>query len=164
MKTCNIKGSNQKTRNAPRKVNSYLFFAFDLPLKHEAVSFFNLFIMKTAVNKKLDKIIANEPNTLRYEVAIEARNYGNEFKEIQSFFSDLLHHGCVSGFISKLIYYYDTHIFYDKYYNEIEDLRDYYEFQTGEPLKINGDLKNWFAWFAFEETAYQLANELGIDI
>lgn len=65
--------------------------------------------------------------------------------------------------IKKLIYYHDTHSFYDKYYNEIEELRIDFEQSTGLPLQINGDLKNALAWFAFEETAYQLVNELGLN-
>ncbi|WP_431306831.1 DUF7222 domain-containing protein [Chryseobacterium indicum] len=65
--------------------------------------------------------------------------------------------------IKKLMYYHDTHSFYDKYYNEIEELREEYEQNTGTPIKIEGDLKNFFAWFAFEETAYQLAGELGLN-
>ena len=42
-------------------------------------------------------------------------------------------------------------------------MRDRWEDSGGEPLVINGDLKNFFAWFAFEETAYQMAQELGVD-
>jgi len=30
-------------------------------------------------------------------------------------------------------------------------------------LKVNGDLKNWFAWLGFEETARTIAEELGIE-
>jgi hypothetical protein len=48
--------------------------------------------------------------------------------------------------------------------NEIEDLREEYEDNVGEPLRINGDLKNWFAWFAFEETAYRMANDVGLEL
>jgi hypothetical protein len=32
------------------------------------------------------------------------------------------------------------------------------------PITINGDLKNFFAWFAFEETAREMADTLGLDI
>jgi len=30
-------------------------------------------------------------------------------------------------------------------------------------LTIKGDLKNYLAWFAFEEVAYQMAEELGFE-
>ncbi len=61
--------------------------------------------------------------------------------------------------VSSLIYYEDTHTFYDKHYEEIEELRTEYESSTGESLKINNDLKNFLAWFAFEYVANELVNE-----
>ena len=67
--------------------------------------------------------------------------------------------GCQGGTVSSLIYYNQTHAFYDKHYQEIEDLREEYEDNFGHPLVIKGDLKNWFAWFAFQETAFQIARE-----
>jgi len=62
--------------------------------------------------------------------------------------------------ISSLIYYYDTHKFYDKHYNEIEELRTDLEDILGESITIKNDLKNTLAWFGFEQTAYRLANDL----
>ena len=104
---------------------------------------------------QLQAIIEDKPNTLEAYVAKEAL----EHEDIVAFFSDLQQHGCASGMISSLIYYNDTHAFYDEFYDEIEELRSQYEDNMGEPINIQGDLKNFFAWFAFEETAYQLFNE-----
>ena len=78
--------------------------------------------------------------------------------------NDLMNGGCQGGMVGDLIYYSDTHEFYDKYYCEIESLREDLEDQFGEPLKPDGDLKNWFAWLGFEETARRLCLELGYDI
>ncbi len=64
--------------------------------------------------------------------------------------------------VGSLIYYADTHKFFDAHYNEIEELRQEYETLVGQPLHINGDLKNFMAWFAFEEIAWQIVNELNI--
>jgi len=63
-----------------------------------------------------------------------------------------------------MVYYRDTHAFFDRHYDEIEDLRHYHEDDTGERLHPDGDLKNWFAWFAYEDTARRLADEIGIVI
>ena len=90
----------------------------------------------------------------------ELENYDN----IEDWFSDLLQHGCSSGMVGGLIYYSDTHKFYDDYYEDIEDLRNEYEEMLGETLKPEYDLKNWYAWFGFEETARKLADELELDI
>ena len=64
--------------------------------------------------------------------------------------------------VGKMIYYDDTHAFFDKHYHVIEEIRHAVEENLGEKLSLNGDLKNSLAWFAFEETAYQLALETGV--
>ncbi len=107
------------------------------------------------LEKTLRQIIADTPNTLRAAVAQEALDCGYD---IAAFFTDLLHHGCQSGMISSLIYYHDTHAFFDKHYDEIEALRYELEHELGEPLKPQGDLKNWYAWIAFEETARMMSD------
>ena len=84
-----------------------------------------------------------------------------EHTDISTFFSDLAQNGCASGMVGKLIYYSDTADFYDRHYHEIEALREEWEHSTGTPLTINGDLKNFYAWFAFETVAFEIAQELG---
>jgi len=116
----------------------------------------NMSVMKDHYRSYLQSICENEPETIRSEVAEDAL----ESECIKTFFDELLHHGCSSGMISKLIYYYDTHKFYDKHYNEIEEIRDEYEDSLGQPLSIRGDLKNFFSWFAFEQTAYQIWSDM----
>lgn len=104
--------------------------------------------------------MANEKSGIRSYVARIALEY-NDGENVQSFFHDLLSHGCISGMISELIYYNDTHAFYDKYYDEIEELRLELEASCGS-LSIKSDYKNFMAWFAFEETARRIADELGL--
>lgn len=85
-------------------------------------------------------------------------------EEIEAFFNDLSKHGCVSWMIGFLVWYNQTHAFYDKHYYEVEEIRDEWEDSVWVPIVIKGDLKNFFAWFAFEEVAYNLALELWIEI
>lgn len=115
-----------------------------------------------SLRKKLLLIKENQPNSLKGAVAQEALE--DETSEITSFFSGLLEHGCVSGWVNSLVWYNQTHAFYDKHYNEIEELRQDYEESLGQPMSVKSDYKNFMAWFAFEETAYQLAMELGLEI
>lgn len=110
--------------------------------------------------QKLHEIITAEPDTIRAYIAREAINYGDESPS--QMFTDLSHSGCQNGTISSLIYYADTHQFFDHYYDEIEAMREAFEDNTGEPLQVKGDLKNWLAWFAFEQVAVQLAEELNL--
>jgi len=96
------------------------------------------------------------------EVAREALKYSSCDNEIKAFFSDLLRHGCQSGMIGGLIYYTDTKKFYDKFYDEIEDIRENIRKELG-PVQPKGDLKNWYAWLGFEETARKIASELELE-
>ena len=93
------------------------------------------------MKKLLKQICKNHPQSIKSELAQEAL----EHEDPQIFFSDLLQHGCISGVVGKLIYYTDTHAFYDKHYEEIEELRTEYETSTGESLQLNSDLKNFLA-------------------
>lgn len=77
-------------------------------------------------------------------------------KENERIVEEVIIYGCSSGVIPELITYKDTHDFYDQFYDEIEELRQQYEAETGESLHFDGDLKNFFAWFAFEEVAQKL--------
>ena len=95
------------------------------------------------------------------------RYEGETDKRIKSWFEDLFRGGCASGHIGHLIYYSDTHKYYDKYYYEIEEVVREFEESTGERVntKESGDdRKNFFAWLGFEEAARQIADEIGIEI
>lgn len=103
--------------------------------------------------QKIKDLASQKPVTLKVAVAQEALDHD----DIICFFQDLLKHGCVSGMVTSLIYYSDTHKFFDMHYHEIEELRQEYEETTGCIIDVkNNDLKNTLAWFAFEETAYRL--------
>lgn len=115
---------------------------------------------KEIIRQKLTDIKNENGCSIRKEVAREALEYGNN--EPLIFLADLFQNGCISGMVSSLIYYRDTHGFFLKYYDQIEALRRDMEESTGEPLTPKGDLMNWYAWFAFEETARIIAEELGI--
>ncbi len=111
--------------------------------------------------EKLKSISESRGDSLEKEVAHEALS--SETPEgIQSFFSDLSQHGCISGMVSSLIYYHDTEAFFDKYYEEIIWLKSEYEESMGQPMEIAHQVKNYLAWFAFEETARKIAEELGL--
>lgn len=110
----------------------------------------------------LERISIEEDGSLRGAVAQEALDFWRN--DPRDMFENLAQSGCQSGVINSLIYYYDTHQFYDTFYDEIEELREDWEAQLGEPIRVKGDLKNFVAWFAFEETAYHMGREdLGLN-
>jgi len=112
------------------------------------------------LKNKLQTIANNPIDSIEKAVALESL----EYDEIKNFFSDLLNHGCVTGMVGSLIYYSDTHAFFDTHYDQIEELRNEYEENTGMALPIKYNLKNHLAWFGFEETAYKMVNEFGFEI
>lgn len=114
------------------------------------------------VKQTLSKIVTENSGTIMADVAQTALNAA--YSDLKGFFSDLLSHGCISGMISHLVYYADTHAYFDKHYNEIEEIRFDLEDSLGETLKPQGDLKNWCAWLAFEETARKIAQNIWSDI
>ena len=116
------------------------------------------------LKEKLNNLKKETANDLElYVIDYILKDYNND-EEIEMFFKDLMTSGCQGGMIYGLIYYKETNAFYDKYYNEIEELRVDLEEETGESLKVEGDLKNWYAWMAFEETARQIAEKIGVEV
>ena len=114
------------------------------------------------LKKTLQAIADQKGISLEKEVALEMLDIYPE--EIEVGFSNILDYGCATGIVGSLIYYKDTHTFFDTHYEQIEELRHEYKENTGTMLQMNGDLKNTLAWFAFEETTYRMANELGLDL
>lgn len=109
------------------------------------------------MREKLEILLKENPNTIMAEVIEEALAE----EDPKYFFEHLLQYGCQSWFVWSMIRYSDTHKFYDKYYDEIEDIR--FELQeTGilENLNLDQDLKNYFAWLAFEHVAYNIYNQI----
>ena len=75
-----------------------------------------------------------------------------ETEPSKSFFQSIASDGCISGMIGELVYYQDTHKFFDNFYEEIEDLREDYEIDIPQDT----DLKNYLAWAAVEIIAAQM--------
>lgn len=129
------------------------------------------------MTKKELLAIKSEGNKLTKKVVNVILDQGDT-EEMESFIKDVLQHGCQSGIVRELIYYKDTTEFYSKYKKEISALLNETLSETGcdspaelfgnkwdeeDPLAIEDHNKNLLAWFGFEETCRQIANDLGID-
>ena len=102
----------------------------------------------------------------------------NNGKDTYIWMSDILTHGCVSGMIGDLIYYKDTCAFYEQYEEDIWDLLEETKQSFGNKniletiAQLNGaddvdsdeQFKNLLAWFGYEETTRNIANELNLDL
>jgi len=112
------------------------------------------------IKTELKNIVKRQPDSLKAAVANEVLDHLDQEGTAECFFKDLMRGGCVSGMISSLIYYTDTTEFFNKHEIEITELVEETEFE----MKLDSNYKNTLAWFGFEETAYNLANELGIKL
>ena len=129
--------------------------------------------------KKLLDQFAKEDKLKKDVVTIlksKAKDYSNNYK---SLLEDILYNGLQSGIIPELVYYSDTLKWYNKHKTEIKSLlRDsMMNYGTNNPADIFG--RNWdqddpfvedtanknlLAWFSFEETAREIADNLGYDL
>lgn len=78
-----------------------------------------------------------------------------------SYLKDVTTHGCVSGVVSSLIYYKDTHEFYQNHKDECQEILAEYEEMTGEGFRFKGqDIENTLAWLSYEQRAKELLDVL----
>ena len=108
---------------------------------------------------KLQKLLEENLWTITEDVITEALS--SWYEDVKDFFLDLQKMGCQSWIVSSMIRYNDTHKFYDKHYDEIEDIR--LELQEEWILwnnLIDQDLKNYLAWLSYEHIAYSIYNQI----
>lgn len=102
----------------------------------------------TSFEAYLKTIVEKQPESIAQFIA----KLTLEDENPKSFFQDLCEYGCNSGIIGNLVYYKDTHQFFDTFYKEIEELRIEYEII----IPNDKDLKNYLAWAAVEIVASQM--------
>jgi len=99
-------------------------------------------------------------------------------EDMESFINDTLQHGCQSGIVTELITYNDTVEFYHKYQSEINDMlvemlqsvgsespSDLFgdKWDSEDPFANDIHNQNLLAWFGFEETLRQIADQLELE-
>lgn len=95
-------------------------------------------------------------------VAKDALDNGDE---AITYLTNVCNHGGVSGSIRGLVYYADTHAFYNAHADECDEVLESIEDNTGEGFKFNGqDVRNTLAWLAYEEKAREVLSMLDIEL
>jgi hypothetical protein len=92
----------------------------------------------------------------------EAKEYGGGDSRLVEVTKSLLENGCAGGNVDHLIYYKDSHAYFDLFYNCIENLRGGFEEAVGVGLKIDGDIKHFYACFAFECMVRDISKEFSL--
>ena len=88
---------------------------------------------------------------------------------LETVVEEVIEHGCVTGIVPSLIYYYQTEAFFNKHKNAINELahelsEDLYDNPFEIYHNLNGGCsKNNMAWFGFEEVTRIIASELEMD-
>jgi hypothetical protein len=111
---------------------------------------------------KLKQLLEETNNNLLRRVVEDALEKGDR-EDAVIYLKDVVTHGCQSGIVAGLVYYSDTHQFFDKYYEEILECIEEYEEQSGEKPIFQNDLKNWYAWFAYEFMARKVLDVLNVE-
>ena len=114
--------------------------------------------MSNAIKKQLQEIIDQEPHAIKAVVAKELI----EQEDPKQFSNDLYHYGCISGMVGSMIYYHDTYAFFDKHYHEILEIRGEMISEGVFDEKGFTDLKNEWAWIAYEYVAREIAYTIGL--
>ena len=107
--------------------------------------------------------------TLKIEVMEILEGMTDENITIEDAIINVLEHGCISGIVNELIYYYQTEAFFDRHKDAINKLaHELSEDIYGDKYSIYKNLqyecnKNTMAWFGMEEMTRIIADEMEID-
>ena len=119
------------------------------------------------------------PTDLEKEVITIIQEKASDYENLEIYMIDLERAGCVSGMIGALIYYSDTQKFATTHAQEINELlsRTLSSFGLDTPYELFGDRwdkednlclgatnQNLIAWFAFEETARNIACSFNLNL
>lgn len=131
------------------------------------------------LKKALREIKKCDYSKLRNAVITDILSKGFDDSDTFSYLNDVLKHGCQSGIVGSLIYYTDTTKFYKKHKKDImvmlkESMENIGVSSPSELFGKKFDKDDYFieeiqnqnllAWFGYEETLYNICNELDIEI
>lgn len=109
---------------------------------------------------ELKNIKKTDAGTIREQILKDAEDAGDAV----SYIKDAAEHGCIGGNCYNLVYYTDTHAFYAKYADEIDELLDNCDvspvLEDSDGRIKGGDLRNFLVWWAYETQAQEIMSEL----
>ena len=86
------------------------------------------------------------------------------YDDLCGYTEGLLTHGCVSAWVSALIWFSDTQKFFNDHVLEISELVTEIQEETGEsfPIVKSSNIANDLAWLAMEEITHRFACDSGL--
>ena len=128
--------------------------------KFQIQSFYIFYISYFYTMKaKLQKLLEENLWTITEVVITEALS--SWYDNVKDYFTEIQRMGCQSGIVSSMIRTVDVYKFYDKHYEEIENIR--LELQEEWILwneSIDQDLKTFYSWLSYEHIAYSIYNQI----
>ena len=109
--------------------------------------------------------IANETeNTIKKAVINELLSQYED--EIETGFSNIVSYHRSFGMVRSFIFHKEKETFFDNHYEWIHDAILDYENRYGTPFsfRYTDNIKSELSWVAFQETADNMAYELGLEI
>jgi len=115
--------------------------------------------MSNPIEEKYERL---EKNTLENEVLSDALDMGESYEEQYAYIKDVVTHGCAFGACPSLTYYEDTHKFYNKHAEEIDEIVHKLGINVSESMQELGQhhAHNFLAWLGYEHAAQKLLEEL----
>lgn len=103
-----------------------------------------------------DKTFTEEFNRI---ISEQTEGYSGTTKEkLESFLNDMQKGGCSSGMVGEFIYNSDCKNFYINHIDDLEEMKEDFEEQLGEPIKNLNSLPHYtfVVWLCFEEYCFDL--------
>ena len=136
-----------------------------------------IMILQKLTKQSLKNFKNESDNALTKYVCRYIINHCEKGVKVSDFIENILKCGCASGIVGELVYYHDTLKFYKKFQHEIVDLLNNLlrdcdcstselfgdKWDKEDPLACEEHNQNLLAWFGFEETMHNIANEFGIE-
>lgn len=122
---------------------------------------------------KLYQQAINDNNGLMESVTKYVLDEWDDYDDPKNIVLDVIQHGCISGCVSGLVYYSDTVAYYEENKEAINDLlyeemdrcgiyvfSEFFNYwEEDDPLALGEHNQNILAWFGFEWTMHNFAEE-----
>lgn len=109
------------------------------------------------VNEYLESLKVKSDSKLVSAVIDDLLNIDLADKDLVQHMEDITIHGCSSGIVTSLTYYYQTDAFFEKHYEEIFELYNENSQEFDVPMELSA---NSLSWWSYEHITYELLNQV----
>ena len=112
------------------------------------------------IKDMLNEMKDNTMSELQIAIIDDMLDVAEDNEELKDYMEDVMNHGCQSGVVGSLTYYYQTDEFFKKHYEEIFELYN----EVKEEMNLDFELNaNNLSWFTYETITCRIYNELELE-